>query len=68
MLAKIQKASEKKRKMMVLGLIGVIVLIFIIIRFLGGSEDTWICDNGRWVKHGDPEAPMPTKICPKNIR
>ncbi|MBU2595379.1 hypothetical protein KJ713_00925 [Patescibacteria group bacterium] len=67
MLAKIQKASERKRKMMVIGLIGAMVLIFIIIRFLG-SEDTWICQDGKWIKHGQPKAPMPTEICPRDIK
>lgn len=66
MLAKIQKASERKRKMMVLGLIGGLVLVFLIIRFLG-SEDTWICQDGKWIKHGKPQAPMPTKICPRDV-
>lgn len=67
MLAKIQKASERKRKMMVIGLIGAMVLIFIIIRFFG-SEDTWICQDGAWIKHGQPNAPMPTEICPRDIK
>lgn len=26
-------------------------------------EDEWICDNGAWVKHGQPDASMPTGIC-----
>ncbi len=32
------------------------------IRFLSG-EDTWICDDGEWVKHGNPSAPKPTESC-----
>lgn len=31
---------------------------------LTSSEDTWICDNGQWVPHGIPSAPMPTTGCP----
>lgn len=53
--------------MMVLGLIGAMVLIFFIIRFLG-SEDTWICDDGKWIRRGQPKNPMPTEICPRNIK
>lgn len=35
------------------------------VRFLlGGSEDTWICEDGKWVKHGAPSAEMPTEPCP----
>jgi hypothetical protein len=33
------------------------------IRFLSGDEDTWICDNGEWVKHGNPSAPKPLTEC-----
>jgi len=51
-----------------------VLLIFIILillgatwmflRFvIGGSEDTWICQNGEWVKHGNPSAPKPNEIC-----
>ena len=34
------------------------------LRFLfGGNEDTWICENGQWIKHGNPSAPKPTGGC-----
>ena len=40
------------------------LLLWIFIRFvIGGSEDDWICDNGEWVKHGAPSAPMPIESC-----
>lgn len=49
----------------------VLLIIFIIVaagffvRFvIGGSEDTWICRDGRWVKHGAPVAAMPSEPCP----
>lgn len=51
-------------------LINIVVIIIIIIVawfgirfFFGGSEDTWICDNGEWVKHGVPSAPKPDIPC-----
>ncbi len=28
-----------------------------------GSEDTWLCRDGEWVKHGVPSAPKPTELC-----
>jgi hypothetical protein len=31
--------------------------------FLGGDEDTWICVNNQWVKHGNPGSPMPQTGC-----
>jgi len=36
--------------------------IFLGLRFLT-PEDTWICQNGQWVKHGNPSSPMPTSGC-----
>lgn len=33
------------------------------LRLLSG-EDSWICTNGEWVKHGAPSAPKPTTACP----
>lgn len=27
------------------------------------SEDTWLCQNGQWVKHGNPRLSMPTVGC-----
>ncbi|MFA5155490.1 MAG: DUF2178 domain-containing protein [Patescibacteria group bacterium] len=32
------------------------------LRFFSG-EDTWICQDGAWVKHGQPDAPMPSATC-----
>jgi len=33
------------------------------IRFFSGSEDYWICENGTWVKHGNPSVEMPIGNC-----
>jgi len=48
----------------------VFVLVIVLFRpslwgpgqFLSG-EDNWICQNGEWVKHGNPSAPKPTIPC-----
>jgi len=33
-------------------------------RFLfGGGEDTWICVDNEWIKHGGPSKPMPLTGC-----
>ncbi|MDD4901279.1 MAG: GerMN domain-containing protein [Patescibacteria group bacterium] len=46
------------------GLIIVILAVVILgIRFLSGSEDTWLCQNGVWIRHGNPYAPQPTSGC-----
>jgi len=31
--------------------------------FFGGDEDTWLCQNGEWVKHGNPSNPAPIEGC-----
>jgi len=42
-------------------------LVFGIVFFLrfvvGGDEDTWICENGNWVTHGNPSSTPPTTGC-----
>ena len=45
-----------------------VITLFIILaiaglRIFSGPEDTWMCDNGEWVKHGHPNAPMPEIEC-----
>ena len=51
-------------------IIVIIAVLFLgmvlLIRFVfGGNEDTWICKNGAWVKHGNPSQPMPVIPCEK---
>ncbi len=44
-----------------------VILIILILVFIGlrlfTPEDTWLCQNGQWVKHGNPSAPAPTQAC-----
>ena len=46
-----------------------IILIFLVILAaaisvkLLSNEDDWICQNGQWVKHGNPSAPAPAVGC-----
>lgn len=41
-----------------------VLFVWFFIRFvIGGPEDTWICDNQQWVKHGAPSAPKPQGQC-----
>lgn len=32
---------------------------------LFSSEDTWLCQDGQWVAHGQPDSPMPAVACEK---
>ncbi|MFH1088750.1 MAG: hypothetical protein V1719_02815 [Patescibacteria group bacterium] len=48
--------------------VGAFILLFLIIVFgrIFSDEDTWLCDNGLWVKHGNPASPQPTEPCDIN--
>lgn len=55
---------------MKIALLSLFLIIFIglaglfIGRFLfGGNEDTWICVNNQWIKHGNPKTPIPQTGC-----
>jgi len=52
----------------ILTFLGIVVLIVVIglaiLMFMRGDEDTWICENGVWVKHGNPSSPIPQDVCP----
>lgn len=36
-----------------------------IITRLYSPEDTWVCKDGQWVKHGVPTASAPDEVCNK---
>jgi len=56
----------KKKIFKIILILFLIFVVWAFIRFvIGGPEDDWICDDGQWVKHGNPSAPMPTKNCNK---
>jgi hypothetical protein len=51
---------NKKIIIMVVVVVVVILSVFAYFRF---NEDTWLCQNGQWVKHGQPSSPAPTSGC-----
>lgn len=55
------KKMPDKMKYIFLFLIIVAGTLFLIRLFSG--EDDWICQNGQWVKHGQPSAPTPQSKC-----
>ena len=44
---------------------GFLVLLFIIVAGLRlfSGEDNWMCQDGQWTKHGQPDSPAPTVLC-----
>ena len=52
--------SKKNKILLIFGFI----LVFFGLFVLRGNEDDWICQNGEWIKHGNPSAEMPIGLCP----
>lgn len=51
----------KNRVVLVVG--ALLILLGLLYLRSKTPEDTWICQNGAWVKHGNPTFPMPTRNC-----
>ena len=53
------------RKIIIIFIIGVVMagIIVAIIRLFSGPEDFWLCQDSVWVKHGQPQEPMPSIVC-----
>jgi len=47
----------------IIAIVIILVLAVGFILLLRGNENTWICQNGSWVKQGNPKTAMPTKPC-----
>jgi hypothetical protein len=48
-------------KKILIGL-AIVFIAIIALRFFT-PEDTWLCQKGEWVKHGQPSNPAPTTLC-----
>lgn len=47
-------------------LIGVIIIFLFLSIFMlrvFSGEDSWMCENGKWIEHGHPSYPAPNKEC-----
>jgi len=53
----------KNTKAIVIFAIAIVLLAIGALSFLRGNEDDWICQDGQWVKHGNPSASQPTTGC-----
>jgi uncharacterized membrane protein len=61
-----QKIIIMKNKTWMIALFALMILLFTVfgLRLFSG-EDDWMCQDGQWIKHGQPSVPMPTKKCDK---
>jgi hypothetical protein len=64
-MAKTENLVEKEKKLKALLWILSTLIIFIISVRVFTPEDTWICKEGVWVKHGQPSDPEPILECRK---
>ncbi len=56
--------SSKKITVTVITIITLVFTVILFLRFtIGGPEDNWLCQNGQWIKHGNPSAEKPTSGC-----
>ena len=46
----------------------VAVGVLLSVRFFSGNEDGWLCQNGEWIKHGDPSGPVPSTGCAEETK
>ena len=61
-----QSVKNQDYKYLYLVFLLLIIIIFAVfgLRLFSG-EDSWICQDGQWIKHGHPSASMPDKPCLK---
>lgn len=54
---------DKKFIILIVLFIAILAAGALTARLLSGGEDTWLCENGEWVQHGNPSAPPPAETC-----
>lgn len=60
------RLPKKNILLIILGVLFIGAILIFAFRFIiGGDEDTWICADNQWVKHGNPSSPPPEKNCGK---
>lgn len=60
----LNREYEGRRKLLYMSVAAILVLVFVVagLRIFSG-EDAWRCENGQWIEHGHPGAPMPAAPC-----
>src|SRR4030042_5777151 len=54
---------DKRTLLPIVLIITAFVFLAGLLLLLRGDEDSWMCENGQWVKHGFPSAPKPDYPC-----
>jgi uncharacterized membrane protein len=58
------KMSDKRLLFTIFAIALFLALAVVSLRVFSG-EDNWVCQNGEWIKHGQPDFPAPTVSCEK---
>jgi len=61
----LRKSPSGRKKLLYIALSALLILFLAMagLRLFSGDEDVWLCQDGQWVRHGQPSAPMPTEGC-----
>lgn len=51
-----------QKKYIIIAIVAVVLIVITVI-WLRMPEDTWVCENGSWVEHGNPKEEKPTTFC-----
>ncbi|MDD3887443.1 MAG: hypothetical protein PHN19_01580 [Patescibacteria group bacterium] len=53
----------KKTLLIIIGAIIILGIGIVLILRFSTPEDSWVCEKGKWVKHGNPNMEMPKENC-----
>ena len=56
-----------KKSLKIILIIVLIILLSIAVIKSVTNEDDWICENGKWIKHGFPSAEKPQEPCEESF-
>ncbi|MBU1151991.1 hypothetical protein KJ632_04160, partial [Patescibacteria group bacterium] len=59
------RSKSKKIQFYIITIFVIIIFSIASLRLFSGDEDTWLCQNGQWIKHGNPDFPSPSTECLK---
>lgn len=54
---------NKKSLVICVGCVLIAIPLVILVARFSSSEDSWICDQGQWVRHGNPSSEKPKTSC-----
>jgi len=59
----LDKRKSNKRLLIIIIIFLLLLILALSLVYFKGKEDSWVCENGQWVKHGNPTEPMPDYPC-----